>query len=562
MCHVSTRLRKGPSIQQLSKYLRRGKRLIELYATYKGAEEEIATTVKRVAATWLKIEHQLQFMKKVEKLLDDRHRDIQQANAEMLSSKIKVVVQKLESVTISDERPGPEQTHKPVPKVRQLKYTFLKESLDKAIEDLEDWERLANPSWYLMLKIADSQIDQVLLKDRAVAGDSIPSAKAIRGATQEEKPKENHRIFLPESGLEAMKQQDMPFCVARLAYKQSSSSWFILSDVRCQLGANVGKATRDVRDLARKLQHDNTEAFGLLHCKGVVQHIEKSKPNELARFTMVFRTPPHLRNPRSLRERLITDKEAITLSDKIDMARGLAKAVNYVHVFGFVHKNIRPETILVFDGQNSVDTNSTSALFLVGFENFRKEEGQTYFRGDGDWEKNLYRHPSRQGYIPGEEYCMQHDMYSLGVCLLEIGLWTSFVLYDEKGNNPAPALIDGLPQVNTEAPKPEALKDSLLSLARQELPKSMGRRYCQVVETCLTCLDLGNSGFGDASQFVDEDGILVGVRYIDKVSVSNLRKPDLIRLTLYALGAFRPEYNFCVVERYFRWVDMTRSLLS
>jgi hypothetical protein len=27
---------------------------------------------------------------------------------------------------------------------------------------------------------------------------------------------------------------------------------------------------------------------------------------------------------------------------------------------------------------------------------------------------------------------MQHDIYSLGVVLLEIGLWTSFALYDLK----------------------------------------------------------------------------------------------------------------------------------
>lgn len=28
---------------------------------------------------------------------------------------------------------------------------------------------------------------------------------------------------------------------------------------------------------------------------------------------------------------------------------------------------------------------------------------------------------------------MQHDIYSLGVCLLEIGMWKSFVIIDESG---------------------------------------------------------------------------------------------------------------------------------
>ncbi len=42
-------------------------------------------------------------------------------------------------------------------------------------------------------------------------------------------------------------------------------------------------------------------------------------------------------------------------------------------------------------------------------------------------------------------YQMQHDIYSLGVVLLEIGLWTSFVTYaedlEDEIPDPAPLLI-------------------------------------------------------------------------------------------------------------------------
>jgi hypothetical protein len=37
------------------------------------------------------------------------------------------------------------------------------------------------------------------------------------------------------------------------------------------------------------------------------------------------------------------------------------------------------------------------------------------------------------GEFPAEEYKMQHDIYSLGVCLLEIGLWEPLVEYPEDG---------------------------------------------------------------------------------------------------------------------------------
>lgn len=47
--------------------------------------------------------------------------------------------------------------------------------------------------------------------------------------------------------------------------------------------------------------------------------------------------------------------------------------------------------------------------------------------GDLEWERNLYRHPVRQGLWSEEAFIMQHDIYSLGVCLIEIALWQSFI---------------------------------------------------------------------------------------------------------------------------------------
>jgi len=45
----------------------------------------------------------------------------------------------------------------------------------------------------------------------------------------------------------------------------------------------------------------------------------------------------------------------------------------------------------------------------------------------------------------------------------------------------------------------------------------MGTKYSKVVETCLTCLDEDNVRFGDEREFQDEDGVAVGVRYIEKI---------------------------------------------
>ena len=84
--------------------------------------------------------------------------------------------------------------------------------------------------------------------------------------------------------------------------------------------------------------------------------------------------------------------------------------------------------MLVFTSEEGC--NDIGELFLVGFESFRPLDDCTHLAGDCEWQKNLYRHPSRQGMFPEEYYQMQHDIYSLGVCLLELGMGESFVIPD------------------------------------------------------------------------------------------------------------------------------------
>ena len=241
---------------------------------------------------------------------------------------------------------------------------------------------------------------------------------------------------------------------------------------------------------------------------------------------MVYRTPKWVEKPKSLRDLLLNTKFASSLSHKFVIAQQLARSVCYVHAFGFVHKNIRPETVLVVNSDSAEITPST---YLVGFGDFRKEEGKTAKLGDETFEKNLYRHATRQGLHPETDYVMQHDIYNLGVCLLEIGLWRSFIEYQPRQQtevNPTPvatkpsAALSIRDSTNKEESKEFLLhtgKQELVNMARTDLPRQMGSKYTEIVITCLTCLDHDSPDFGDPSDFEDEDGIRVGARYIEKV---------------------------------------------
>jgi hypothetical protein len=208
-----------------------------------------------------------------------------------------------------------------------------------------------------------------------------------------------------------------------------------------------------------------------------------------------------------------------SITQRLQLARDLAKSVGYVHIFGFVHKNVRPESILLF--KRAVEPGFFT--FLVGFENFRRDEGWTQRRGDDAVDRNLYRHPSRQGFNPRDDYEMRHDVYSLGVCLLEIGLWSSFVQYEPGAS---PRRLSNLITASSDKRDtsvrihlPDQVKDSFVALARHRLPGSMGDEYAEIVETCLTCLDPGNMDFGNETELEDDDGIRVGARYIEKVLI-------------------------------------------
>lgn len=117
---------------------------------------------------------------------------------------------------------------------------------------------------------------------------------------------------------------------------------------------------------------------------------------------------------------------------------------------------------------------------------------------------------------------MQHDVYSLGVCLLELGLWESFVRYEGSiGDDKVPGVRLGLSLGDFEFEPGQlarnlVIKEQLVNLARGELRLRMGDRFSSVVLTCLNCLDADNDDFG-GEDTEDEDGVLVGVKFIEKV---------------------------------------------
>ncbi|KAM0259855.1 hypothetical protein ACHAQJ_003099 [Trichoderma viride] len=190
------------------------------------------------------------------------------------------------------------------------------------------------------------------------------------------------------------------------------------------------------------------------------------------------------------------------LADRFSIANSLALTVLNVHGSLWIHKNIWSHGILLFLQDKKGGTYPVGAAiepsdpatptaaakggekrrllaFLGDWGYSRRIDGFTDMNVDFDIEANLYRHPERQG-KPKRQFSRIHDIYALGVVLLEIGLWrTVSQLFDKQIN-----------QVRQTAEmkllKAKDVTTTLTSLAKRELPKEMGERYASAVLACLT----------------------------------------------------------------------------
>jgi serine/threonine protein kinase len=307
---------------------------------------------------------------------------------------------------------------------KKLNYAIhTKGKLDKVVKDLDSWHRRFDPSWYLLTRTASPAIDQPMTTMRSNPSKELTIIQKLRHAHQinDRSAESRGSIFFPK-GYSIQARKHIANTSAQTGY--AAQQFVIIDSLHIAKDNDIQVATKDARDVARILTNVDPNIFSLLTCQGVVEVFDSS--NQVAGFEFVFAVPTAFHEPRSLRTFLLAVTHEYPLDNRFRLARLLARSVSFLHSAQVVHKNIAPETVvLLADSSTGLET-----PFLVGFEKFRRAGGRSNMSGDTLWEKNLYRHPKRQGEYPEEEYKMQHDIYSLGVCLLEIGLGTSFVRFE------------------------------------------------------------------------------------------------------------------------------------
>jgi serine/threonine protein kinase len=228
-----------------------------------------------------------------------------------------------------------------------------------------------------------------------------------------------------------------------------------------------------VEAIAELLGTEKPTEFLGLDCAGFYH--DKSKPA----FGLAFPYPEQFRKPSSTASPLTLAKfielgqdapNRPFLGDRFTLAHRLAVSVLEYHKVGWLHKCLSSFSVMLFYPKNSVFfvPESIKQPFIIGFSHSRPDEPNAYTRGPKENEREEYQHPD---YVEHRApFSARYDYYSLGIILLEIGLWISVVELRQRW------------KISTA----RKLRTELINRRVPLLGHSMGQRYCEAVEHCLS----------------------------------------------------------------------------
>jgi len=217
-----------------------------------------------------------------------------------------------------------------------------------------------------------------------------------------------------------------------------------------------------------------------LECLGVVR--QPGPGDGDISYGMLFATPSAT-PPRSLHDIVDNSPDEPALGDWLAIAKNAVEAVLFLHMAGWLHKAIRSDNVLFFDAADY------SNLRIVGFEYSRQAASAQQTEGTkDDLRFNLYRHPDVQSGLANRQrvpFMARHDVYSLGIVLLEIGLRQTVSSLYRAAAKTLPADADQSGQ---------HFMRHLVEIQVPKLKGSMGNTYCDITCRCLEGSILDDQG--------------------------------------------------------------------
>ena len=218
--------------------------------------------------------------------------------------------------------------------------------------------------------------------------------------------------------------------------------------------------------------------FRVLRCAGFFEADDRKS------FGMVYEFPGQsdtAATPITLHSHISsTGERRPPLEHLFQLAQGLVSCVLDFHSVGWLHKSFTSENIVFFPAPQPSMEILIRKPYIIGFDHSRPT-GSTFTLGpvedfDVDYQDPRYTQETASG------FCKAFEYYSVGIVLLEVGLWRTFGSIVKRKEH------RGYTQ--------SAIRKAILQKYVPTLKSSMGTTYYKAVRTCISG-ELGDSSTPD-----------------------------------------------------------------
>ena len=213
-------------------------------------------------------------------------------------------------------------------------------------------------------------------------------------------------------------------------------------------------------------QKPKPKDFRVLDCLGFIDSSLHEGFDFLYQFPHAVVGAPRL-TPKSLDDLLKARVPEPALEERIGLARALVSSIHRLHAADWLHRNISPTNVLFFVPDTERPGIGWEEPYLVNFSHSRPD-GNVWVT-DGPAPEKDYQHPeylNDTNFRP--RFKKQYDYYSIGVILLEVGLWQPLVS-----------------KLKGTGGSPDEFRDMLIHKYVPNLRRNIGKRYRNAVRECI-----------------------------------------------------------------------------
>lgn len=217
------------------------------YRTFKGAESEIDDKIISIELFQVKTECQMEFLKSIWTTLPSKYQECLGLIYPTLQKKLQIADQAVERLI---NRYSPDKDL--LGWSKRLLYTVhLKEVLEKTIEDVNEWQRIFEPTWFLVMTVPDRAVD-IGLRHHAEFSTALSPSYRLRNSLMNE-VNEDRGLYLPYNGFLSAQRSEIKFSDASFVAIPEKAS-IIVDSVECQ-ASNIPGLPKDIRYLAQRLRN-------------------------------------------------------------------------------------------------------------------------------------------------------------------------------------------------------------------------------------------------------------------------------------------------------------------